>query len=80
MTNNPTDQSTEQIVSTLLTNKSRQYTESAHAEIWRRLIRTIQDFNQKAARTEKFMLILATAQVALAIAQIYLAFVGAASR
>lgn len=72
MPDNPTSQSTEEIVSALLGNKSRQYTESAHAEIWSRLIVTIRDFNQKAQRTEKFMLILAVSQVILATAQIFL--------
>jgi len=70
---NPKNQSNDEIVNNLLTNSERQYTESAHAEIFRRLIETIAGFNIKAERSEKFMLLLATAQVILAIAQIYLA-------
>ena len=75
MPDNPTTQKTEEIVTKLLTNTSRQYTESAHAEIFNRLIHTIRNFNLKAERTERFVLLLATAQVILAIAQIYLGFV-----
>jgi len=70
----PKQQTAEEIVTALLSNKRRQYTESSHAEIFRRLILTITEFNAKAARTERFMLMLATAQVILAIAQIWLAF------
>lgn len=70
---NPKTQSNEAIVATLLTNKKRQYTEAAHAEIFRRLITTIQNFNTKAAKLEKVMLFLAAAQVILALAQIFLA-------
>jgi len=70
---NPKSQSTEEIVKSLLNNDKRQYTEAAHAEIFRRLIDTIQNFNIKAAKVEKFMLLLATAQVILALAQILLA-------
>ena len=72
---NPKLQSTDGIVSTLLSNKSKQYTESAHAEIFRRLMHTIEQFNQKAERSEKFMLILAASQVMLALAQLYLGIV-----
>ncbi len=70
---NPKKQPTDQIVATLLSNKSKQYTESSHAEIFRRLINTISEFNAKAERSEKFMLMLAGAQVILAVAQIILA-------
>jgi uncharacterized membrane protein len=70
---NPQNQTTDEIVSSLQTNDSHQYTESAHAEIFRRLTETIKDFNQKAERLEKVMLFLATAQVILALAQIWLA-------
>ena len=70
---NPKKQATDTIVARLLTNKSRQYTEAAHAEIFRRLTQTIKEFNSKAARIEKVMLFLAAAQVILAIAQILLA-------
>lgn len=70
---NPDSQTTKQIVASLLKNTSRQYTETAHAEIFRRLTETISDFNKKAERSERFMLVLATAQVILAIAQIVLA-------
>lgn len=73
VTKNPKNQSTEQIVSSLLTNIKKQYTEAAHAEIFRRLTTTIKDFNIKAERLEKVMLFLATAQVMLALAQIFLA-------
>jgi CHAT domain-containing protein len=70
---NPKDQTIDQIVSTLLTNTKKQYTESSHAEIYNRLIKTISLFNEKAERTERFVLLLATAQVVLAVAQIILA-------
>lgn len=70
---NPKKQTTNTIVAKLLTNKSRQFTEAAHAEIFRRLIETIKNFNQKAEKIEKVMLILAAAQVFLALAQILLA-------
>lgn len=69
----PKKQSTDEIVTTLLSNTKSQYTESSHAEIFRRLINTIGEFNTKAERSEKFMIILASAQVILAIAQIILA-------
>lgn len=72
-TGDPRNQTTDEIVESLLNNTKHQYTESAHAEIYRRLIKTISEFNAKAERGEKFMLILATAQVLLAIAQIFLA-------
>lgn len=72
---NPQDQTNEEIVKTLLTNTEKQYTESSHAEIFRRLIETIKNFNHKAEKIEKVMLILAGAQVILAITQILLAFV-----
>ncbi len=72
-TPNPKSQSTGEIVDHLLTNTKRQYTESAHAEIFRRLTDTIANFNAKTEKSEKFMLILATSQVILAVAQIYLA-------
>jgi hypothetical protein len=74
-TNNPKNQTTDDIVISLLDNKSRQYTESAHAEIFSRLIKTIESFNLKAEKTEKVMLTLAAAQVILAIAQVFLAVV-----
>ena len=70
---NPKTQTNDQIVSALLTNNKHQYTEAAHAEIFRRLITTIENFNQKAEKTEKVMLILAFSQVVLAITQIILA-------
>lgn len=70
---NPKNQTTDKIVEQLLVNDKRQYTESAHAEIFNRLINTIKNFNQKAERIEKTMLLLAAAQVVLAIAQILLA-------
>ena len=70
---NPKKQTTDTIVARLLTNKSHQYTEAAHAEIFRRLIETIKAFNSKAAKIEKVMLFLAAAQVILALAQIFLA-------
>ena len=69
----PKGQTTEEIVASLLVNKKKQYTESAHAEIFNRLIGTIQDFNRKAERIEKVMLFLAAAQVLLALTQIFLA-------
>ena len=68
--NNPKNQTNEEIVSSLLANTKRQYTESAHAEIFSRLITTIKEFNIKAERIEKIMLILAAAQVLLALTQI----------
>jgi len=67
----PKKQTTDQIVATLLSNKEKQYTESAHAEIFSRLIKTIEEFNDKAESIERVMLFLAAAQVILAIAQIY---------
>lgn len=70
----PKQQTTDAIVESLLSNKSKQYTESAHAEIFRRLMQTIEQFNRKTERTEKFMLVLATSQVLLALAQLYLGF------
>ncbi|MDP4030697.1 MAG: hypothetical protein U1C50_01640 [Patescibacteria group bacterium] len=70
---NPKKQSTDTIVAKLLVNKSHQYTEAAHAEIFRRLIATIKNFNLKAEKIEKVMLVLAAAQVILALAQIFLA-------
>lgn len=70
---NPKNQSTETIVASLLTNTKRQYTEAAHAEIFRRLTKTISRFNLKAEKIEKVMLFLAAAQVILALAQILLA-------
>jgi hypothetical protein len=70
---NPKNQSTDEIIASLLQNTHKQYTESAHAEIFNRLIHTITDFNDKAGRTERVMLILAVAQVILALAQIYVA-------
>jgi hypothetical protein len=70
---NPKIQTTEEIVASLLINKKKQYTESAHAEIFSRLIVTIKDFNDKAERLEKVMLLLAVVQVVLAILQIFLA-------
>ena len=73
MIKNPKNQSTEQIVSCLLSNTKKQYTEAAHAEIFSRLTTTIKNFNAKAEKLEKLMLFLATAQVILAIAQILLA-------
>ena len=70
---NPKIQTTEEIVASLLINKKKQYTESAHAEIFSRLIVTIKDVNDKAERLEKVMLLLAVVQVVLAILQIFLA-------
>ena len=67
----PKTETTEEIVAALLVNKKRQYTEAAHAEIFNRLITTIRGFNAKAAKIEKMMLVLATAQVILALAQIF---------
>lgn len=70
---NPKTQTTNEIVDNLLTNDKHQYTEAAHAEIFRRLIKTIKDFNLKAGKVEKVMLLLAAAQVILALTQIFLA-------
>jgi hypothetical protein len=70
---NPKDQTNEEIVAQLLVNEKHQYTEAAHAEIFRRLIGTIKDFNAKAAKLEKIMLFLAAMQVILALTQIFLA-------
>lgn len=72
---NPKDQTTDMIVDTLLSNKERQYTESAHAEIFRRLIDTIERFNKGADRVQRMMLYLAVSQVILAVAQVFLAVV-----
>lgn len=72
---NPKEQTTEMIVASLLTNTKRQYTESAHAEIFRRLIDTIQRFNAGADKVQRMMLYLAVSQVILAIAQVTLAVV-----
>ncbi|HAV15222.1 MAG TPA: hypothetical protein DCX25_02740 [Candidatus Pacebacteria bacterium] len=71
--NNPKNQTTDTIVESLLSNTSRQYTESAHAEIFRRLINTMKEFNDKTERIEKVMLYLAVAQVVLAVTQIIVA-------
>ena len=70
---NPKAQTNDEIVDSLLDNTERQYTEAAHAEIFSRLITTIQNFNSKAEKIEKVMLALATAQVILALTQIILA-------
>lgn len=70
---NPKDQTNEEIVAQLLVNEKHQYTEAAHAEIFRRLIGTIKEFNVKAEKLEKVMLVLAIAQVILALTQIILA-------
>lgn len=72
---NPKDQTTDLIVETLRSNKERQYTESAHAEIFRRLISTIEKFNKDADRVQRMMLYLAVSQVILAVAQVILAVV-----
>jgi len=72
---NPKNQTNEQIVSSLLTNTKKQYTESAHTEIFNRLIKTIESFNSNAEKIERVMLYLAAAQVILAIAQILVALV-----
>ena len=72
---NPKEQTTDMIVEALLSNKERQYTESAHAEIFRRLISTIEKFNKDADRVQRMMLYLAVSQVILAIAQVILAIV-----
>ncbi len=69
---NPKNQPTEDIVASLLTNEKHQYTEAAHAEIFRRLTNTIKEFNQKAEKIEKVMLMLAAAQVLLALSQFFL--------
>lgn len=69
----PKNLSTNDIVTELLENQDRRFTESAHAEIFRRLIDTINNFNQKAEKTEKIMLLLALSQVILAATQIFLA-------
>lgn len=71
----PKEQTTDMIVAALLTNKRRQYTESAHAEIFRRLIQTIERFNKGADRMQRMMLYLAVSQVILAVAQVALAMV-----
>lgn len=71
----PKGQTTDRIVASLLTNKRRQYTESAHAEIFRRLIDTIERFNKGADKVQRMMLYLAVSQVILAIAQVALAVV-----
>ena len=70
---NPKSQAEDEIVSSLLTNTKKQYTEAAHAEIFSRLITTIKVFNDKTEKLEKVMLYLAGAQVVLAGAQILLA-------
>ena len=69
---NPQSQSTKEIVASLLTNDKHQYTEAAHAEIFRRLTDTIKQFNAKAEKLEKVMLALAAAQVLLALSQFFL--------
>lgn len=56
---NPKTQDNQEIVEHLLVNTERQYTEAAHAEIFSRLIATIQNFNTKAEKIEKVMLTLA---------------------
>ena len=47
--------------------------ESAHAEIFRRLINAMKEFNEKTEKIEKVMLYLAAAQVVLALTQIIIA-------
>lgn len=71
----PKDQKTREIVDSLLLNTSRQYTESAHAEIFARLTQTIENFNDKADKSQRFMMYLAVSQVMLAVAQVALAIV-----
>lgn len=73
MIKNPQNQANDAIVKSLLTNTKRQYTEAAHAEIFSRLINTITQFNHKAEKIEKVMLVLAFAQVIFALTQILLA-------
>ena len=67
------NQTTDIIVESLLNNTSRQYMESAHAEIFRRLINAMKEFNEKTEKIEKVMLYLAAAQVVLALTQIIIA-------
>ena len=70
---NPKNQTTDTIIESLLSNTSRQYTESAHAEIFRRLMNTMKEFNEKTEKIGKVMLCLAVAQVVLALTQIIVA-------
>ncbi|MEK7457959.1 MAG: hypothetical protein AAB612_00510 [Patescibacteria group bacterium] len=70
---NPKNQTTDTIIESLLSNTSSQYTESAHAEIFRRLMNTMKEFNEKTEKIEKVMLCLAVAQVVLALTQIIVA-------
>lgn len=48
---------------------------AANAEIFRRLIATIERFNNDADRVQRMMLYLAISQVILAVAQVILAIV-----
>ncbi len=70
---NPKNQTTDTIIESLLSNTSSQYTESAHAEIFLRLMNTMKEFNEKTEKIEKVMLCLAVAQVVLALTQIIVA-------
>ena len=47
---NPAKQTDNQIVKTLLENKTRQYTEAAHAEMMKRFNQSIQKLDQSSAR------------------------------
>ena len=70
---NPKNQTTDTIIESLLSNTSSQYTESAHAEIFLRLMNTMKEFNEKTEKIEKVMLCLAVAQVVPALTQIIVA-------
>lgn len=68
-------QTNAEIVKQLQTNKSRQYTEAAHAEIMNRLIKAIGKFNESTARTDRKVLILTATIVCLTFLNVLLTIV-----
>lgn len=69
---NPQEQTTEQIVKTLLTNEDRRYTEAAHAEIFVRLMDSIKQFDNASREGGRRIFLLTLTIVSLTILNVVL--------
>ena len=78
-TSNPLKQTDQQIVETLQANRSRQYTEAAHAEMMRRFTQSIQDLKEASAKNGRILVGLTTTIVILTILNVGIAILSRAS-
>ncbi|MFC2153999.1 hypothetical protein ACFLRC_00770 [Candidatus Altiarchaeota archaeon] len=72
---NPIEQESREIVESLLTNTSRQYTEAAHAEMMRRFTESIDRFSKASEQGSRRIFWLTATIVTLTLVNVALAII-----